>query len=223
MSDQERYSDEEELRRSIRAEIEQRDLERRRSQRKKDARKSASEQAETKRRIYREELNKYYQNRPGYKEVIGEDGETEWIHEEEAKENSELFDQVVEDPIHARRSQKLNLIIYGIVAVLAAIFIVFLLYEGEGTILVSSNVKGASIILDAVPTDKQTDATVVEVSAGEHLITVEKEGYQIVGEAVIEVDLKKGENKLVTFILEPVHEGGEEPTPQDGTETAGGK
>ncbi len=223
MTSDNNHLNEEELRRAIRAEIEQRDLENRRQQQRKQARKEASEHAEAKRRIYKEELRRYYQNRPGYKEIMGEDGETEWVAEDEAKDNEILFDPVAEDPMQARKFQKYLFLVFSVVIIMAGALLIYLLGEGEGTIIVTCNVKGAAIVLDAVNTNYYTDDTVYDVPSGEHFVTVEKSGYRIVGDEVTRVDIRKGEDVRVSFILEVESEtsSGENVEAGDVKETMG--
>ena len=209
MSKDKQHSDEEELRRAIRAEIEKHDRERREARQQKEAQRAASEQTEIKRRIYREELRKYYGDRPGYREVISDDGEVDFVPETEAAEGPLLFDDVMEDPYQARKWQKVILLFSILFACLAAVALYFILHEGRGTIQVYCNVPQARIILDATPTDHYTNAKIEALPAGEHFITVEKPGYEINGQKVQKVDLKDGENKVVTFTLAKVDESGQ--------------
>jgi hypothetical protein len=216
MSDEPKYPEEEELRRAIRAEIEQRDLERAKAKQRRELQKLASEKAELKRRIYREEMERYYADRPGYKKVIGEDGEPEWVHEDELKESEHLVEEIFEDPFEARKKQKRMLVFFllGFIVILAGIY--YLLSPGKGSIEVTSNIPGALIILDAASTHHYTNDTIPQVPAGEHYVSVEKEGYRIVGDALRIVKVKRGRNHRVSFVLEP------EPVSMQPEEESGG-
>lgn len=221
MSKDKPHSDEEELRRNIRAEIEKRDRERREARQQKEAQRAASEQTEIRRRIYREELRKYYRDRPGYREVINDDGEVDFVPEEEAAEGHLLFDDVMEDPYQARKWQKVILLFSIFFACVAAVALYFILHEGKGTIQVYCNVPQARVILDATPTDHYTNAKIEALPAGEHFVTVEKPGYTVEGSQVQKVDLKDGENKVVTFTLIKVDESSQgsvssEPPSEEG-------
>lgn len=194
---------EEELRHTIRAEIEQREHQRKESFKQRMVHQAAQVEAERRRQIYQEELRKFYSNRPGYREVIAEDGEVDWVPEEETSQNGVLFDEVLEDPSVARKRMKIvvSFAAFLIVAVVASLFI--FLYEGTGTIQVLSNVEGARVILDGVPLSHSTDALIEEIPAGEHVITVEKAGYRIVGDLVRKIELKGGQKEVVSFTLVP--------------------
>lgn len=200
---EENSTTEEELRRTIRAEIEERERQRKESFRQRMAHEAAQVEAERRRQIYQEELRKFYSSRPGYREVIGEDGEVDWIPEEEASQSGMLFDEVLEDPGVARKRMKIviGFAAFLIVAVIASLFII--LYEGTGTIQVLSNIEGARVILDGVPLSHNTDALLEEIPAGEHVITVEKDGYRIEGDMVRKIELKGGQKEVVSFTLVP--------------------
>ncbi|MFH1735633.1 MAG: PEGA domain-containing protein [bacterium] len=212
MNEDNNHLSEDELRKSIRAEIEQRDLERVKSQRRKESQRLVNQQTEMKRKLYREEMDLYYRDKPGYAQIIGDDGEPEWVLEDEMRDNERLFDTVHEDPIEGKRTQKYFIIGVIFALILMAGGIYYLLSGGVGNIIVTSNVQGAEIILDAAPTTYYTNYTLAKISAGEHILTVEKQGYHIVGEDIIKVDLKRGTTEEVVFILEP------EPSVESGDE-----
>jgi len=203
--------DDEELRRQIRAEIELRDKERSKARQQREERKAANETAERKRRIYREELHRYYQNRPGYKKIIRDDGEPDWIPVDQVDKEEELFDEVLEDPLEARKRQKAIFLIFALLAVAVSVFFYLLLHEGKGTIQVYCNVPEARIILDAAPTQFYTTASgsggfaaiLKEVPSGEHFITVDKSGYVVDGEAIRKIELGGGDSEIITFTLVP--------------------
>lgn len=194
---------EEELRRSIRQEIQQRDREKKILQRKREEHKITVAQAERKREIYLEELKNYYKGKPGYREVIGEDGEIDYIPEEEVDESARLYDVELEDPGIGRRKQKIFIISAFFLAIMSLVVLYFILSAGTGTIQVTCNLAEARIILDANPTEYYTDTIIEEVPAGEHLITVEKAGFKIQGEMIQEIELRKGANVAVSFFLVP--------------------
>lgn len=228
MSTEEQYLDDNELRRAIRAEIEQRDKERQKNRQRKEEQRNASEMAERKRRIYREELHRYYLNRPGYRKVVGEDGEPDWVPVEEANESNLVYDEVLEDPTEARKGQKIMWSLSVVFVLVMAVILYAMLHEGKGTIQVYCNIPQAQIILDASATDNYTQmssdntfsATIGEVPAGEHLITVEKPGYQIDGEIVRRIELRGGKQVAVTFNLIPIADS---ETGQDQTVHTGQK
>jgi len=197
-------SDDEDLRRSIRAEIEQRDLLRKESYQQRATRRSDNAEAERKRRIYQDELRKFYQNREGYREVIGEDGEVDWIPEEESSTSEMLLDEVLEDPAVARRRLKLSLGFTALLVLAVVTSVYLFLHEGSGSIQVLCNVTDARIILDGTPIGHGINDLIEEVPAGEHVITIEKPGYRIEGQTVRKIELKGGGKEVVLFTLVPV-------------------
>lgn len=202
--------DDEELRRSIRAEIEARDRHRQQQDELKQAARSAGDHAGRRRRIYQEELRRYYQNRPGYREVIREDGEIDWIPEIEARQGEKLFDEVLEDPAEAKK--RLGAILSVSALLVAAAVVIFFLFLSNrtGAIQVVANVPGAQVVLDATPLDFFTNATVKEIPAGEHVVTVQKAGYIVLGEPIQRIKLHGGRTEVLSFTLEPKTAGPQE-------------
>ncbi len=195
----------EELRRIIRAEIEQRDRERTRQTQRREQARNADVSAERRRQIYQEELRQYYSNRPGYREIVGEDGETDWVSESEVQKSERLFDEALADPLDVRKRLKFTMAAGAVViAALAAIFF-FVLAAKTGSISVSTNVPDAQIILDTVLSENFTNTT-IDVPEGEHVVTVQKAGYVIEGEPVQTVTIRGGKTISLTFTLLPVSE-----------------
>jgi hypothetical protein len=194
--------DEEELRRQIRSEIEQRDKQRQQVTKNRDSARSANLEAEKRRRIYQDELRKYYQDKAGYREIIRDDGEVDWVPEAEAQQAAELFDEVLEDPDEARSRMKWFIILGSIVVVVFIALMYFILHERTGIVQVRSNVPRAQIILDTTPLDRFTDEVIKEVPTGEHVITVALNGYKVQGSPV-KFKLKGGETEIFNFTLIP--------------------
>ncbi|MCX6640141.1 MAG: PEGA domain-containing protein [bacterium] len=204
MSQENDHIDEDQLRQEIRAEIEQREQELLKArEHKRDH--TQFDVAERKRQLYQEELRKFYQQRPGYREVVAEDGEIDWVLEED--ERKDLFDEVLEDPADARKRQKLFMIIGALVTITLALIIYLLLHQGEGSIQVNCNVLDAQVLLDATPLSQRPGELIEQIPAGEHVVTVTREGYKIVGPEVIKVTLRSGENLVLNFTLEPNKDG----------------
>jgi hypothetical protein len=194
--------DEEELRRQIRAEIELKDQQRQQVTKDRDSARSANVEAENRRRIYQDELRKYYQDKPGYREIVRDDGEVDWVLEAEAKASAELFDEVLEDPDEARGRMKWFITLGSVVVVLFIALMYVILHERTGIIQVSSNLPHAQVILDTTPLDRFTDDVIKEVPTGEHVITVTLDGYQVQG-GPVKFRLKGGETEIFSFILVP--------------------
>jgi hypothetical protein len=193
----------EELRRQIRKEIEERDRLRRRQQERHDSVRSLNEEAEKRRRIYQEEIRKYYQNRPGYREIVREDGEVDWVPENEAALSERLFDEVLEDPDVAKKRMKIVLLLGAVFVLLIIAGLYSILHQPNGTIIVECNVPDAQIILDTNPLDLYTNATLAEIPAGEHVVTVVKPGFRMEGDPIQKVDLRGGKTIKLSFVLLP--------------------
>ena len=85
--------------------------------------------------------------------------------------------------------------------------------DDRGTIQVNCNIPEVRVTLDAVVTNYYTNAVIPGVPAGRHIITLEKPGFEIVGEEIQEVTLKPGDSLVLSFYLVPV---GEEQASQGG-------
>ena len=82
--------------------------------------------------------------------------------------------------------------------------LLFIFADPPGKVLVTSNVKGAVIILDSYPTEFSTDATLLDISPGEHLFSVEKSGYRIVGRFVRKLKIYPNGSDSLHFVLERI-------------------
>ena len=203
MPDEFESRNDEELRRSIRAEIEQRDRNRARLTQQQAHARNAESSAERRRQIYQEELRRYYAQKPGYREILREDGESDWLPESEIQRSEALFDEALADPLDIRKRLKLSLAAGAAgIAILAAIFF-FVLAAKTGSISVSANVPDAQIILDTVPLQHFTNMTIEQVTEGEHVVTVQKEGFVIVGEPVQKITVRGSKTISLTFTLQP--------------------
>jgi len=200
-------TDDEELRRMIRAEIEQRDRQRQEQTQQREAARAVSADAERRRRIYLEELRRYYQNKPGYREVIREDGEMDWVPESEVRQGERLFDEVLEDPGEAKKRLRVVVATALLIVILIAAILYLFLAEKRATIQVTCNVPGAQVILDAAPLQLFTDATIKEIPAGEHVVTVQKPGYVVIGEPIRKVTLRGSKSIVLSFTLQPEERG----------------
>lgn len=193
----------EELRRQIRKEIEERDKLRQRQQERHESARSVNAEAEKRRRIYQEEIRKYYQNRPGYREIVREDGEVDWVPENEAALSEQLFDEVLEDPDVAKKRMKIFLFLSAVFILLIIAGLYSILHQPNGTIIVECNVPDAQIVLDTDKLNLYANATLAEIPAGEHVVTVVKPGYRIEGDPIRKVELKGGKTITLSFVLQP--------------------
>lgn len=84
--------------------------------------------------------------------------------------------------------------------------LLFIFADPPGSVRITSNVKGAVIILNSYPTEFTTDATLNDISPGEHLFSVEKPGYRIVGKFVRKLKMYPNGSDSLHFILEKIEE-----------------
>jgi len=93
-------------------------------------------------------------------------------------------------------SGALLLIILGI--------LLFIFAEPPGKVYVISNIPGAVIVVDSYPTEFTTNALLEEVPPGEHLITVEKSGFRIIGDFFIKIQVSSNRCDTLYFFLEKI-------------------
>lgn len=97
----------------------------------------------------------------------------------------------------------------ALAALLTLIIIAIMIYvftEPGGEVYVSSNIEGARIYIDSYPTEYLTNSTILEIPSGEHLFSVELEGYNIIGNYVQRIKVSPGRSDSIHFILEKIGE-----------------
>lgn len=157
---------------------------------------------ENKKRIYLEERDAFYQNKPGYIKIVNEIGEDEWIREEDLKQREGYFnfEEDMEDAdTHKRKLFIKYLITTLILGTILAIFIPIFIVN-TGYIEVKSNVKDAYIFLDGNPTGLLTNNTLEEISVGRHVVKVALKGYTVTPDSII-VEVKSEEGITIDFKL----------------------
>jgi hypothetical protein len=197
MPEQNEQFDEEQLRQEIRAEIKEREEALKARQDKLKVQEP--DLADRKRKLYQEELRNYYQQRPDYREIIRDNGEVDWV----PKDDVTLFDDVLEDPAEAKKRQKLFILITLLFAISAGLVIFLLLNTGSGSVKVVCNIPDAKILLDAASVQQKPGEPIPQVSAGDHVISVAKEGFHLVGPQVQKFSLKNRQTLEIKFTLEP--------------------
>ncbi len=89
----------------------------------------------------------------------------------------------------------------GVLLLIILGILLFIFVEPPGEVYISSNVKDATIIIDTVPTEYYTDTLIKEISPGEHLFTVNKEGYTVSGNPIIRLKITPGGTDSLHFEL----------------------
>lgn len=193
--------DDAELRDQIRSKLEEQsrkiqdELERLRS------RDENSAEAERYRKILEEERTRYYQSK-GFVKIVAEDGTIEWIPPERVKALDDRIGEEIDDLEGGQR--KVLWFAYGVgfLMLLVASIFFFAFWPDQASIQVVTNIKEARVIVNNDTTALLTDTVVTDLEPGKHIISVYKRGYKLVGDTYRRIDLKSGEEMILTFELE---------------------
>ena len=105
------------------------------------------------------------------------------------------------------RGKTMVLVRFAVAGALLLIIVGILLFifaEPPGEVYVTSNIPGAVIIIDSYPTEFTTNDMLKEISPGEHLITIERPGFRIVGDFFQKVDISSNKCDTLYFFLEQI-------------------
>ncbi|HEY3294453.1 MAG TPA: PEGA domain-containing protein [bacterium] len=196
------HREEEELRHLIRKELESR--EQMRGAGPARMQHGSAGMPEDRRRIIEEEIEAYYLSRGGYQRVENEDGEVEWLTDDEIRERESQIPVDMEELEAGQRRVRNRLVLLVVLAFLAVTLLIILMRDRTGSIQVISNVPGATIVLNGSPTELHTNSRLDHIPVGPHLITVTKYGYVPDGPANVKVDLRAGQEEIVRFNLKPL-------------------
>lgn len=155
-------------------------------------------------RIIDEEIQRFYTSRGDYVQVENEDGELEWLTATEAAEREKQIPVDIEELEVGQRKVRNNILIIAVLVFLGMALMIFVLQQRHGSIQVHSNVEGATIILNGVPTEFRTDNVLRDLTPGTHIVSVAKDGFGIAGQKAQRVELKAGAEEVLVFRLEPI-------------------
>ncbi len=189
--------EEEELRALVRRELESRD--RLRGDATKDRLWADSTLSEERRLFIEAEIARYYSERGDYREYETEEGEKEWLTEDEIRERERQLPVDMEELETGQQKVRNRVLILCVLSFAGLVMLFLLLRDRTGGVQVLCNVPGAQIFLDGSPTEYLTDFHFTGLPAGPHLISVRKEGYLVEGSSSHRVELRPGENEVVTF------------------------
>ncbi|MCB1061043.1 MAG: PEGA domain-containing protein [Calditrichaeota bacterium] len=195
------HSEEQRLRDLVRRELEARE-ELKSKEKSTEVKLTTIDELERK-RIIDEEIQKFYRARGDYKQIENEDGELEWITEEEADERDKQIPVDIEELEVGQRQVRNNILLISLMVFVGVVLMFLALQQRHGNIQVHSNIEGATIVLDGVPTEFKTDNVLKDLTPGTHIISVAKNGFGIVGEAARRVELKPGAEEVLVFTLAP--------------------
>jgi hypothetical protein len=159
--------------------------------------------SEERQRIIADEIREFHRRRGGAQEYVNEEGNVEWLTEEEIVERDKQLPVDMEELEVGQRDVR-NRIVLLSVLLFAGLALMFVsLREETGSVQVICNVPRATIHLDGSPTEYLTDFTLKGLPAGAHLISVSKTGYVAYGERSARIDLSEDEQEVVVLRLEP--------------------
>lgn len=153
-------------------------------------------------RIIDDEIQSYYAARGDYKQIENDDGELEWITNDEESERAQQIPVDIEELEVGQKQVRNNILLISVMVFIGVALMIFALRQRHGSIQVLANVDGATIVLNGVPTEFRTDNVLHDLAPGTHIISVAKEGYGIVGDAARRIDLKAGSEEVIVFQLE---------------------
>lgn len=196
------HRDEEELRKLIRRELETR--ERLRSDRSGDlrARRDALGLTEERQRIIEQEIEAFYRER-GYQSYENEDGEVEWLSEDELRDRMGQLPVDMEELETEQRRVRNRFMLIMLLAFCGIVLLFILMRDRTGSVQVLSNIPGATISLNGSPTEFVTDCMLDHLNVGPHVITISKYGYVPEGPASVTADVEAGKNVVVMLKLKP--------------------
>jgi len=201
------HSEEQRLREVIRKELEARE-ELRDKERLSTAPLQRLNEAE-RQSIIDDEIRRFYAARGNYQPFENEDGETEWLTEQEIADRKLQIPVEVEELEEGQRHVRNRFLLIAVAAFLAVVLMIYALQQRQGSIQVVSNVEGAVIVLNGQPTEFRTDNVLSDLPVGTHIVSVIKAGYGIVGDPARSVDVRAGKQEVVAFQLEPKSANGQ--------------
>ena len=94
----------------------------------------------------------------------------------------------------------------GAVGLMIAGILIFIFADPPGKMFIGSNIKGAEVIIDSCPSGYETDVLIDDLTAGEHIFSVELTGFQIVGDFSQKIRIVSGGIDSIYFELEKIEE-----------------
>ena len=194
--------EEEELRNLVRRELEARD--RLHSERTDDlrARRESGGFSEDRRRIIEEEVEAFYREK-GYRRYESEDGEVEWLSDEELRDREGQLPVDMEELTVEQRRVRNRFIFILLLAFCAVVLLFVLMRDRTGSLQIVCNVPGAAVHLNGSPSEFVTDCRMDHLPVGPLLVSVSKYGYLADGPAARRVNVSGGQTEVVVLKLKP--------------------
>lgn len=192
------------LRELIRKELENREALR-------DSSKSADEReyvpggmSEERERIIEEEIRKFYSERGDAREYVNDEGNVEWLTEDEILEREKQLPVDMEELEVGQKHVRNHVITLSLLLFVALVLMFVALREKTGSVQVICNIPKATIYLNGSPTEYLSDFTLKGLPGGSHLISVSKYGYTADGPKNARVRVTPGSEEIVVLKLQPI-------------------
>ena len=160
------------------------------------------ELSDDRQRIIEDEIAAFYRAKGGYRRVVNEEGEVEWLTEQELRSREGQLPVDMEELADGQRRVRNRLLLFTFLGLCAVALVFVLMRERTGNIQVICNVS-ATVVLNGSPTEYMTDTRLDHLPIGPHVISVNKFGYEPDGAASTKVDLQAGHNEVVVLKLKP--------------------
>jgi hypothetical protein len=195
--------EEEELRHLIRKELVSREQMRGSDSGYQHIRHGSQVFSEDRRRIIEDEIEAYYLAKGGYHRVENEEGDVEWLTDDELREREGQIPVDMEELEVGQRRVRNRLVLLVVLAFCAVALMIVLMRDRTGNVQVICNVPDATIVLNGSPTEMRTNRRLDHVAVGPYLISVSKYGYVPDGSASVKIDLRAGQEEIVRLNLKP--------------------
>jgi len=195
--------EEEELRRLIRKELENRERLRRQPGGEHGVHVEEGGMSEERRWIIEQEIEAFYRDRGGYQRFENEDGEVEWLTEQEIREREHQLPVDMEELEVGQRKVRNRILLLSLLAFVVVVLLLVVTRDRTGSVQVICNVPGAIVHLNGSETGFVTDARIEKLPVGPHLISVSKFGYVPDGPSSRQVDVRAGSDEIVVLKLKP--------------------
>ena len=176
--------EEKKLRKKIQEELEKREQIFKEEKQKRDEQRRQKLEENLRQKIREEEEEKYYTER-GYVKYTNHQGLVEWLPPEEAERRRQKRRYKNSGSTHRKHQKKrriqfaINVSIIVFIGIVLLVIYKFNPWKGfnYGSIIVNSDVPGATIFMDGIEMTGLTPDTLFKISTGMHYLSVFKEGF----------------------------------------------
>jgi len=164
------------------------------------ARREPGGLSDQRRQIIEEEVAAFYREK-GYRRYENEDGEVEWLSDEELHERRGRLPADMEELDVEQRRVRNRFMVILLLAFCGVVLLFVLMRDRTGSLQVVCNVPGATVHINGSATEFVTDCRMDHMPAGPVLVSVSKYGYVPDGPAALSVNVHGGENEVAMLKL----------------------